>query len=303
MMPIFLSIASYRDSHLKHTLRSAVDRADQPDKIHFGIVHQGLDKERPDMSMLPHYSLISVGIGDASGVGHARSLAMSLYNDEAYYMQIDSHTQFVEGWDTRCIRQLEEAKKQTGGRAILSYYPVPYYMDGTHVWLQTKSNSDFKSYPMKQKVKLRQGKHWTSERVEFADPSRSVPELSNTILGGFVFTDGDIVKEVPYDPEISFFGEEICFSARAWTRGWDIFSPTENLVYHYYGRNGEKKIWKDVSSRKIQWSEIEEISTQKQKKVLCGIEQGVYGLGNTRRIEQYEELVGFNFKEFYEIGK
>ena len=303
MMPIFLSIASYRDEELKHTLRSAVEMAEQPNKIHFGIVHQGTDSERPDMSMLPHYSLISIGVGDARGVGFARAKAMSLYNGEAYYMQVDSHTQFVKDWDRKCIEQLNKAQKLTNNKALISYYPVPYHRDGNNLWIQTKSNSDFKAYPMRQVPFLRKTKEWTAERLDFANKERALPEMSTTVLGGFIFTYGSIVEEVPYDPEISFFGEELCFAARAWTRGWDIFSPTENLAYHFYGRNGAKKVWKDGTARKISWKELQEISTEKQKRVLCGIEQGIYGLGNTRSIDEYEKLIGIDFKEFYGIGK
>ena len=84
--------------------------------------------------------------------------------------------------------------------------------------------------PTKQKPKLTNRNEWTAERVEFSDAKRLLPELSTTILAGFIFTYGKIVEEIPYDPEISFFGEEICFAVRAWTRGWDIYSPSKKTI-------------------------------------------------------------------------
>eukprot|EP00658_Telonema_sp_P-2_P049493 TRINITY_DN3764_c0_g1_i4.p1 TRINITY_DN3764_c0_g1~~TRINITY_DN3764_c0_g1_i4.p1 ORF type:complete len:225 (+),score=33.19 TRINITY_DN3764_c0_g1_i4:81-755(+) len=43
-----------------------------------------------------------------------------------------------------------------------------------------------------------------------------------------------------------FDGEEITYSIRMWTHGWDIFSPNENILYHYYGRKKAKRFWEIV---------------------------------------------------------
>lgn len=301
MKEIFLSVISYRDRELINTLKSAIKNAQQPDKIHFGIVFQDTTKERPDFSFLPNYSLISMHPRDARGAGYARSKAMSLYNNEAYYMQVDSHTQFVKDWDRKCVSQLEKAQGLTTNKAIISYYPTAYHYQNHQIYFSTKPTDQFPAYPTRQFIKLRKSGEWGAERVEFVDPNRSLPELSQTVLAGFVFTYGSIVNDVPYDPEISFFGEELCFAARAWTRGYDIYSPTDDLVYHFYGRGDHPKIWNDDAIRKISWQEIQSMSYEKQKLVLCGIEKGPYGLGNKRNIKQYEDFVGIDFKAFYGV--
>jgi hypothetical protein len=240
---------------------------------------------------------------DARGVGFARSKAMSLYQEETYFLQIDSHMRFVQNWDRLAIKQLKDAQMLTSNRVILSSFPAPYSLEGKTTVLHTKQVGDWAVHPTKQKVILRRSNEWGAERVEFDDPERSMPEPSNTILAGFVFTYGEIVKEVPYDPEISFFGEEICFAARAWTKGWDIYSPSIVLAYHFYHRGGFKKVWNDNNIRPISWSELQKISYEKQKRILCGIEEGQFGLGANRTIEAYESMVGFSFKEFYSTHK
>jgi hypothetical protein len=120
------------------------------------------------------------------------------------------------------------------------------------------------------------------------------------VLAGFIFSLGKLIEEVPYDSEISFFGEEICFAIRAWTRGWDIYSPSIVLAYHFYTREGYSKIWKDRNIRKVSWKELEDISKAKQRKVLCGIEEGIYGVGTVRTIDMYEQMTGINFKKMYD---
>ena len=86
---------------------------------------------------------------------------------------------------------------------------------------------------------------------------------------------------------------------RAWTRGWDIYSPAKILAYHFYLRANFPKIWKDRNLREISWKELEEISKDMQVKALIGEETGVFGAGTVRSLEQFEKFIGINFKEIY----
>ena len=299
MNKIFISIASYRDPELEHTVKSAIENADHPTRLHFGIVHQGTESEMPDLSWLKNKKVISMHPREAMGVGFARAKAMELYDNEEYFLQIDSHIQFVNGWDTKLINQLSIAqKKSKNNKIIISAFPGMYIRESNRAEIIRFQKGNDMTYPCKQVLSRRKNGAWASLRVDF-ESKDNIPEQSNTVLAGFIFTTGNIVKEIPYDPEISFFGEELCFAVRAWTSGWDIYSPKEFILYHFYGRNGYKKVWKDNNIRNISWAEIEARSEEKQKRVLCGIEKGTYGLNNVRSIEEYEKLVGYNFKSTY----
>ena len=299
-MSIFISIASYRDPELERTIRSAIDNAAHPEDLYFGVVLQELEKFEPDLSWVANLRLTKIHPRDARGAGFARAYGMKLYNGEDYYLQIDSHTMFHPNWDILCIDQLEKAQNiAKNKKIILSYFPPPFHVQSNgFITIDTKSKIQL-PYPTKQIPKLTKRNEWTAERIEFSDKQRKNPEMSTTILAGFVFTTGDIVEEVPYDPEISFFGEEICFSVRAWTRGWDIYSPSVIILYHFYTREGYKKIWKDRNIRNVSWKEIEDMSKAKQKRVLCGIEEGIFGTGNYRHLKLYEKMTGINFKKMY----
>lgn len=301
MSSIFISIASYRDPELIPTIKDLLDKAHKPDRLHIGIVYQGTSKERPDFSFIPNYSLISIHPRDALGVGFARSEAMKLYRGETYFFQIDSHMRFVQDWDKKIIEEYSLAQKLGNKKVILSCYPQPYSIDGNKTFIHKKTVGDWLVYPTKQKLALRKDNEWGSVRVEFDNPESKTPELSTTVQGAFIFADGSIVTEVPYDPEISFFGEEVCFAVRSWTRGWDIYSPKSILAYHFYHRGGYRRVWQDNSARKRSWADIQRQSREKQKRVLCNIEEGVFGLGTNRKIEAYESMVEFAFKDFYAI--
>lgn len=295
---IFVSIASYRDPELVPTIMSAIDNCSSQSELFFGIVLQELDRYEPDLSWIPNLSIIKMHPRNAKGVGFARAKAMELYNNEQYYLQIDSHTRFVKNWDLICLDQNNKAKEiSKHNKTILSYFPAPFHVESNgEIFFPTKIKEQ-PPYPTKQIPFLNKRSEWTAKRIELSN--QEIPEQSSTVLAGFIFADGSIVNEVPYDPEISFFGEEICFAMRAWTRGWDIYSPTKNIVYHFYSRAGYSKIWKDRNIREMSWKEIESISKDKQRRVLCGIEDGIFGAGDYRHLKLYEKLVGFDFKKMY----
>lgn len=299
-MSIFISIASYRDPVLLTTIESALTNASNPDEIYFGVVIQDIEKDIPDLSKYKNISTIIMHPRDARGAGFARDKAISLLTNQDYFLQIDSHTIFVKNWDQIAIDELNKAKAiAKNNKVVLSYFPPPFHIETNKTISIVKKNKKQLPYPTRQKPKLNKRGEWTAERIEFEDKERKNPEISSTILGGFIFADASLVKEIPYDPDISFFGEEICFAMRAWTRGWDIYSPSKTIVYHFYIRGGYKKIWKDKSIRKISWEHIEKISKKKQKDILCGEISGTYGAGTIRSLEKFEELIGINFKEHY----
>ena len=218
-MSIFVSVVSYRDPHLKLTLESAIENAKYPEELHFGIVNQDIERDAIDYSFLPKYSLITINPKEAKGVGFARSKAMSLYSDQTYYLQVDSHTQFSKDWDINSIKQLKLAEQQANNKkVILSCYPGPYSLENNRIFIHTKSTEEHPVEPTKQIPFLRTDDRWSAKRIPLEKPECGLPELSTTVLGGYLFSNGNIVDEIPYDPEISFMGEEICFAMRAWTR-------------------------------------------------------------------------------------
>lgn len=297
-MSIFISIASYRDPELVRTITSAIDNAYNPDQLYFGVVLQEFDKFAPDLSFVKNLALTTIHPKYARGAGYARAKAMELYDNQDYYLQIDSHTIFEKNWDALCIDQLKQAQDiAKNNKVMLSYFPPPFYVESNNKISIIKNNKKQVPYATKQKPMLTKRGEWTAERVELSN--KNVPEESTTVLAGFIFAEGNIVKEIPYDEELSFFGEELCFAVRAWTRGWNIYSPCVTILYHFYTREGYSKIWKDRNLREMSWKEIEQNSKEKQKRILCGIEDGIYGVGNVRSLSEYEKITGIDFKKLY----
>ena len=77
----------------------------------------------------------------------------------------------------------------------------------------------------------------------------AVAKYAPFVAAGFLFAPASFLHEVPFDPFLPyiFMGEEISMSARLWTAGYDIFSPTVNVLNHYYVRRHYPKFWETVN--------------------------------------------------------
>jgi hypothetical protein len=129
---------------------------------------------------------------------------------------------------------------------------------------------------------------------------------ARTISGHFYFTYGKFIEDVPYDPDIYFGGytEETTLSVRAFTNGYDFFSPYRMVMWHEYTRNYRVKHWDDhgtKSETKKTSGERDVFARNKTRQLFgteeYGIDMGIYGLGDVRTLHEYEEYGGFDFKK------
>lgn len=250
---IFISIASFRDAEAPRTIVSALKQAKNPYRIYFGICQQNKDDDTdavknelvqanidPDI-IKNNIRIMRIPDTEAKGPTWARYLCSLLYRNEKYYMQIDSHIMFGLHWDSSCAEMIQRIKRDgLSQKPILSYYPK-HYDGGKEV-----NDVDPHNGP-------RICKAFLNDRSMISYPGAEVmkiakrPTLSAFVAAGTFFCEGYFVYEVPYDPELPnlFVGEEILFSARMWTSGWDIFNINGNVTYHYYTREKEPKFWDD----------------------------------------------------------
>ena len=87
-------------------------------------------------------------------------------------------------------------------------------------------------------------------------------------------------------------------ATRSWTRGWDIFNPSENVVFHNYTREERVCHWSD---QKTGYGSLHKESLKKLRQMLHGEKNGIdigeYGLGDERSLEDFEKISGIDFKE------
>jgi hypothetical protein len=136
---IFVSIVNYRDSEGPLTVMDLVEKASFPDRIFVGYVYQGdyqdegmihgsndFDSKRMKQFISNNFRSLFLPTKDARGPCYARHLASTLWENEPYYLQIDSHMRFRPGWDSYLMDLLEKIKTEQKGNPVITTYPLGY---------------------------------------------------------------------------------------------------------------------------------------------------------------------------------
>ena len=133
------------------------------------------------------------------------------------------------------------------------------------------------------------------------------PLLSHTWSSAFSFSKCHLEETAPYDPftQYVFGAEPFARFARFWTRGYDVYTPTKNIVYHDYteSEHGMKEWFKQRRER-IRKDSLRRIKlflgVGTPEGVGADVAQanlGIYGLGKRRTLTQLENFVGIDMKK------
>lgn len=337
---IYMSLAAFREHLLCQTLKSAFDEAKHPEKLYIGAIvqncfgndgricrtglqvvgknEQGKDKVQqfdapPDVNGIEefcsdsnykhycdkgHIRALYIHDTDALGPAVARYYASKLWGGETYFLQMDSHLEFAPNWDVQYIQEVQATKSFP--KAVLSAYPPGFqnfgqYNGGTpgaRLCTCQFSANGVESHI----IRINVGMH--------TDPEASRPTQIAFIAAGFFFAHASFLKDVPFDPYVPwcFMGEEIALSMRAWTAGWNIYAPRQNLIAHQYrpGRLGLPKFWESVGRE----SHRPNLNTRLQQHVIRRIKHMVgYPTDTQSAIEQEGDGIVLTEIQHYSMGQ
>lgn len=315
---IFVSVPAYRDPEMQHTLHDLFARAQRPGRVSVGLVWQGDTEAGADAHCfsrpLPPEWAARVRtrwlhFREARGPTLARALAQQLCRNETHYLQIDSHSRFVDGWDEALLEQLRLAEEDAAARGrpveprvIVTTYPAWYERPDLRSPddrppLMCARSEGAGAFGADGLLRLRAR---TLERR----PQR--PVLSLFWAAGFAFSRSDVVRAVPYDPDLPFlfFGEETTMGARLWTHGYDFYAPSTNLVFHLWDRSYRETFWQ-VSDELLDKPRsvarvhalLEGAREPSAPPDIALVERAApLGLGSARTLEAYEEWCGVSFR-------
>lgn len=295
---IFVSVASYRDSECRDTVFDLFQLADDPERIIVGVCQQNKEQEEDCFDRCPdckkrkdsgHIKVKNFEYLDAKGPCFARYQCSLLYNGEQFYLQIDSHTKFIKGWDKILCDQWRDCNDP---KAVLSTYPP------TEKDLLRFEKQGFPQFSKLCTVSWNNDglPQFTANILDSPNDKKPVP--SGTASAGMLFFPGEALVSCPFDPYLNFlfFGEEILFSARLWTNGYNFYTPVLCPLAHHYGREDKPKFWSDLKNfemcRKKAVDRVKYIlKLQSSDKVDNEflVEVNLYGLGTVRTVEEYWE--------------
>jgi glycosyltransferase involved in cell wall biosynthesis len=298
---IFVHLPAYRDPELVPTIKSALENAKYPKRIHFGVCRQyhpedgfdNLDEYKNDK----RFNIYECLYTEAKGLPWARAVINEqLMGDQDYILQLDSHHRFAKDWDVTLIEMHNQREKQ-GYKPILAAY-LPLYTPFNDPGGRTMEpwQQHFVCFYPHGTIFIRPGLLTGWQDMTEAPFSRF-------LSGHFCFARTEWAREIKHDPDIYFSGEEINLTVRSYTHGYDMFHPHKLVVWHSTMREERSGMlkWDDDAKRGVDWWNKQNTARAKIRQLFRVEDNGFdltgYDLGTTRTIEDYEAYAGVNFKE------
>jgi [Skp1-protein]-hydroxyproline N-acetylglucosaminyltransferase len=219
---IFVSVGTYRDEYCPMTLKSLYSQAEFPEKIFVGLFQQNCFEETCTTGVLQNGAieetgtdvncydvfceskegiasgacvdnrvrLFNVNESESLGPYMARYFGAKFYRGEEFYLQIDSHSEFVSHWDTKLIHMISKAPAE---KPVISTYPPG--ADGR--WQDSVGNKICDSSFAASQIE------WQIVRLDPSQPIAgrpSEPVYAPFVAAGFFFSRGQFLHDVPFDP-------------------------------------------------------------------------------------------------------
>jgi len=219
MKKIFVNVCSYRDKLLLPTIESLIENESGRNEI----------VKAPDLVKKTNIRYKRIDPEFSDGVVWARSInSMQIYEEEFQY-QIDSHMLFDKGWDHYLILDYLHACKVAGhDRVLLTCGTKNFDLDGDRITKHTLTDDisvNLGYYQFDKNMRLHAHGPWV--------PARDVVSPSRHICAGNFFAPAKWVKEVGYNTNIFFEGEEQMFALTSFLKGYSIYHMRRAKVYHY----------------------------------------------------------------------
>jgi hypothetical protein len=206
---------------------------------------------------------------------------------------------FEQDWDEQLVTQLE-ALRPRHIKPIITVYPYGFEFvndePSVSITISDKTTLVLRPHP---DTTLSDDNATLRFRAEHV--FKREPIMGCHIAGGFVFTLGRFVHEIPYDPYLYFHGEEQDLAIRAFTHGWDIFHPPHIPLFHLYklpDTDHQSHHWHPEweKQRDYQWTTLAGSAKQRLMDLVYHHKpMGAFGLGNSRSLEDFTKLSGVDY--------
>jgi hypothetical protein len=281
---IFVQISAYRDPELAHTLDSLFREAAVPSRLRVCVCWQHGPGERIPESILKGRSIevIPFDFAKSKGANWARRIVQKRWRDEEFSLIVDSHLRFAPKWDRWLIAKLRWLEEQKVEKPILTCYPPNFEVKK---FQKRKSRIPLKIY--KEAYHQNMLLHFAGFPLPLWKWLKE-PIRAEFLALGLLFSRGSFNREIPLDPRIYFFGDEITTGLRAYTSGYDFFHPHRVIAWHLYDRKSRTAHWDDHPD----WRMLDRKSYRRVKRLFQGRAPARFPLGKARTVRQYEKLTG-----------
>jgi len=295
---VFVAIAAYCEPELVSTIESCISKALNPQNLRFGICLQydNTGVEETAEACLDRYlsdnrvNFVKFDYRDSRGGCWARNLCQEFYRDEEYTLQVDAHSQFIEGWDAILMQMLDDLPSN---KPLITSFPPLYTLeDDGKVCLSNLNNLNQIPTTFAKSWK-KEG--WLEQSHKFIPENNAFPRRTRLLSGAFVFTLGQWNEEVRQDPEHFYTGEEFALALRSYTHGYDLFDPNQIVVWHRLHPKANRKFWHD--NKEATTNKRHENALSRLRTLLKGDPYkilGRYGPGSARTLDDFRIFSGLD---------
>jgi hypothetical protein len=282
----FVAIPAYRDRELAPTLLDLFAKAQAPGRLRVVVAwqHGPRDRLAKAVSRLRNLELIAIPAEESRGPNWARRLLQRRYDHEPFTLLLDSHHRFVNAWDTKLLRMFDGVR-QSVPKPILTAYLPPYDPVRDP---RGRTRKVMKIYPLKRSDGLLT--HLTGRPVALWRTLKR-PFRADFASLHFLFAEGRFHHDIPFDPSIYFFGDEVFTGLRAFTHGYDLYHPHTLLGWHLYDRATRTTHWNDHA----EWRRAEARSYATMRRLASGARSRL--LSSERSVRAYEAHIGLKLCE------
>lgn len=279
---IYVAIPSYRDGELFKTVYSLLMQANDLNNVFVCVFSQ--DETHPNLESLfdsfnfKNFKYIKEHYSKSFGVGYARAKSQSaLDNTCKYYLQVDSHSQFIKDWDKKLIEDYKHYL-DIWGNCILTTYPPGYIYDDY-------GNIKFTEFSSPAIVKIQKSEN---ENIQYEAKyttymGKEDGQSTGYFCAGFAFGYAKYFIDTPYDEKIYFNGEEQTMSIRFFEKGVKLICPNSIYLYHDYDGFNRIRNWEQNED----WHEKNRISSERLRAFFNYEIKDRYGLSNKDSIKNW----------------
>lgn len=237
-MNIFVSICSYQDPLLPHTIKSMMQTKSKRNNVVYSIFEQtryedSLACTEPVLVSRDDVIYKRIDPEYSDGCVWARYVNLLNVTDEYDFIyQIDSHILHDPNWDRALVEDYKRAMDITGTNKVI--------ITGSCKSFRIEEEDDeIKTYLLEQEDVACKVKYYSinpdtlipnvhGDRVEPTE----MPQPAFHIMAGNFFTHKDWVDEVGLDPKVFFEGEEVMMAMMSYAAGYKMFHHSKIVSYH-----------------------------------------------------------------------
>ncbi|KAL7465604.1 hypothetical protein ACHAXS_005916 [Conticribra weissflogii] len=245
---IFVSILSFGEQRCPHTVTNILNSAANPYRVRVAVVDVtnsddanyipcdqppescDIDRDQTLCRLSQNVDVYELDPRVDAGATFLRHIANRMYRGEYYVMQLGTNAEIAvaPNWDEELIEQFEAANNDMAIITTLLSDVDVEVKDNRITLCHASYERDDKN--------ARRLLHLRENQVDQEPPAskRSRPMLQPYWSSEFSFSRGHFVLNVPYDPHLCGVDqqeEELSMTLRAFTHGYDFYTPTNSIMF------------------------------------------------------------------------